>query len=274
VLTNLFRNWEIPQPEAESLTDALMGWMHKDHIYATGLAPQYEQAPIPYDAPERSLRSFQELAAIDTVREKFYDEDGRPNDLWKRFADAVSLLDFQRPSINGARPDTLAAVAQFDPTQQQNVVDYLHGTGMYETKGPGFFQDAGEAMRIAAGASGDTGGFSPTISALRIIITVHDGQTQFRLATVVTPQGGGASIVQTTATSQRNAASANTTPNAPNARNQNQRNPGQAPNGGGSGRPNANPNATNLKYPFTLLEIRENDEIPPAPPPPPAEPTF
>ena len=36
----------------------------------------------------------------------------------------------------------------------------------------------------------------------------------------------------------------------------------------GAARPNPG-SAGNLKYPFTLLEIRENDEIPPPPPPPP-----
>jgi hypothetical protein len=275
-LTNLFKNWQIQQADAEALTDALLGWMQANHTYISGLAPSYEQATIPYLPPARPLRSFQELAAIDKIRETFYDEDGRPNDLWKRFADAVSLLNFQRPNINGAKPDTLAAVAQFDPTQQQNLTDYLNGTGMYQAKGPGYFQSAGEAMRIAAGASGDTTAFAPTISALRIFVIVHDGQSVFRLAAVVAPPGG-ATTVQTNATSQRAPASGTNTRNAANQQDPNQRNnnSNQAPNpGGASTRQNANPNAANLRYPFTLLEIRENDEIPPPPPPPPPDPTL
>ncbi len=276
-ITNLFRNWNIEQTDAEALTDALFGWMQQNHTYTSGVQPDYEQMSLPYLPPARSLRSFQELAAIDKIKDLFYDEDGHPNDYWKRFADSVSLLDFQRPSLNGAKPDTLAAVAMFDPTQQQNVTDYLQGTGTYATQGPGFFQSAADAMRIAAGASGDVSGFTPTISALRVLITVHDGQSIFRLAAVVAPPGG-ATTVQTNATSTRAASSAANTANAAGQAAQNQRNPNQSnsPNqpGGASTLQNSNPNAANLKYPFTLLEIRENDEIPPPPPPPPAEPTF
>jgi len=53
------------------------------------------------------------------VRAAFYDSDGRPNDLWKRFAESVSLFDFARPNLNGAKPDTLAAMGQFDPTSSR-----------------------------------------------------------------------------------------------------------------------------------------------------------
>jgi len=63
VLTNLFRNWQINENDAEDLADALMGWMHKGHVYSSTV-PQYEQSVIPYEAPGRPLRSFKELAAI------------------------------------------------------------------------------------------------------------------------------------------------------------------------------------------------------------------
>src|SRR5207302_1538909 len=145
---------------------------------------------------------------IDKVRETFFDADGRPNDLWRRFADSVSLLDFARPNINGAKPDTLAAVALYDQTGQQNVTDYLKGTGQYQTQGPGFFTNLQDVGTIAA-SQGDTSAFTTTISALRIYVTVHDGQSQFRLSAVIAPPGG-ATTVQTTATSTRTKASAQT----------------------------------------------------------------
>jgi hypothetical protein len=273
VLVNLFKSWNLQQHEAEELADAMLGWMQANHIYTTGLVPTYEQASLPYLAPSRSLRSYSELAAIDKFRETFYDKEGRPNDLYQRFTDAVSLLDFQRPNINGAKPDTLAAVAQFDPVAQQNITDYLHGTGSYKTQGPNFFQSPNDALLIAAGGQGDIAGFAPTISALRIFITVHDGRSQFRLAVVVT-NGNGATTVNTTATSTRAQASASNaeTTAQQNIRNQQRANPppGQlgAATSGGRAAANNNPNQQNLRYPFTVLEIRENDEIPPAPPPP------
>src|SRR5688572_6051768 len=208
ILTNLFRNWGILQAEAEALADAMLGWMKRNHVYTSSVQPNYETGPIPYVTPGRSLRSYHELAAIEKVRETFYDSEGRPNDLWRRFADSVSLLDFPRPNMNGAKPDTLAALGQFDPTQQQNIGDYLKGSGTYQTKGPQFFQAPNEAQRIA-GPTGNTAGFATTISALRITITVRDGRTEFKMSTVIAPPGG-ATTIQTTATEGRTEASATT----------------------------------------------------------------
>ena len=210
------------------------------------------------------------MAAITVVREKFYDTEGRPNDLWRRFAAAVSLLNFPKPNLNGARPESLVALGQFDPTSQQNLNDYLTGAGQYQTQGPGYFRNVNEAQRLT-GPAGNANAFVTTISALRITITVHDGQSKFRLSAVVTPQGGGATTVQTTATSTRTQASANAARNA--AQQQNQQNAAKQATTQTAQRAAADARASaaarDLKYPFTLLEIRENDEIPPPPPPPP-----
>ena len=264
-LVTLFKQWEIPQLQAESLADALMGWMHKNHVYTAGVAPDYERGAIPYEAPGRPLRSYEELAAIDTIREAFFDEDGRPNDLWRRFTQSVSLFDFQRSNINGASDDALAAIGQFDPTQMQSLADYLRGRGSYERTGPGFFETPADAQRIA-GTTGDANAFAATISALRVVVTVTEGRTQFRLGAVIAPPNGASAVQQKAQRTETTAGAAGTAQqqqSRPNA--QENRNPGRQ--GGG-----ANANARNLRYPFTLLEIRENDEIPsvPAPPPEPA----
>lgn len=266
-LTLLFLNWDLQKADAEALADALAGWMKRDHVYATAVQPTYDSGPIPYESPGRPLRSYQELAAIEKVREMFYDKEGRPGDLWKRFVDSVSLFDFPRPNINGAKPDTLAALGQFDPTQQSKLADYLRGAGSYQNNGPGYFRSPAEAQGIA-GPTGNTGAFASTISALRIVLTVREGRSEFRLATVIAPPNG-ATTVQTTATATRTRTSAGT---ATSTAQQQPTRPDAAKAGrpglsGPAGGPSA-PATRNLKYPFTLLEIRENDEIPPAPPPP------
>jgi general secretion pathway protein K len=267
VLANLFKHWGMTQPEAESLADAMLGWMKRNHVYTSAVQPDYESSALPYVAPGRSLRSYHELAAIEKAREVFYDSEGRPNHLWQRFVDTVSLLDFQRPNINGAKPDTMIALGQFDETQQQNLNDYLRGTGNYQNQGPQFFQAPNEAQRIT-GPAGNANAFAATISALRITIIVRDGTTDYRLSTVIAPPNG-ATTVQTNASAGRTQTSAATARTA--QQQQNRPNAAQA-----AARPGTNPAnpaqnaaaARNLRYPFTLLEIRENDEIPAAPPPP------
>lgn len=265
-LSRLFQSWEMPQTDADALADSIMGWMQRGHTYTSAVAPDYEQFSPAYDSPNRPLRSYGELAAIEKARDVFYDESGQPNDLWRKFAAAVSLLNFARPNINGAKPDALLALGQFQLTQQQNVNDYIAGTGSYLSQGPGYFQNITDAQRIA-GPDGNLGAFGTTISALRVFITVHDGASQFRLAAVVTPQGGGASPVTQTATSERTQAS------QASARNAGQQQQNQTTSAQQTSQNNRQTKASrNLNYPFTLLEIRENDEIPPPPAPPPAAP--
>lgn len=258
-LTNLFMQWGVVKNEAEAVADVLLGWMKPNHVYTSPLQPNYESGAIPYEAPGRSLRSYHELAAIEKARDFFYDPDGRPNENWRRFVDNVSLFDFARPNLNGARSDVLAALGQYDQTQTRNVTDFLRGTGNFQYNGPGYFQSTNEAARIT-GPTGDAAGFSTTISALRINITVREGRNEYRVSTVISPPGG-ASAVHATATKKettsKSAQTATQNQNQPNAT-QPAPQPGAAKTGSG-----AAPSNLDLKYPFTLLEIRENEEIPP-----------
>lgn len=273
ILSRLFQVWQLSTADADAAADALMGWMKHTHTYTTAVNPDYDRGAIPFEAPGRPMRSYQELAAIEKVRDVFYGEDGRPNDLWRRFVDNVSLLNFAKPNLNAAKPDVLAALGQFDPSQQQSLTDYTSGRGSYKTQGPGVFQNLADAERITGASGGNAAAFVTTVSALRVNVTVHEGRSEFRLAAVVTA-GNAAQTVQTPATSATPKASASsgttntTTPgyttsgNTPPAT-------GTSPTPAATGQ---NAASRNLNYPFTLLEIRENDEIPPPPPPPPSQP--
>jgi general secretion pathway protein K len=259
-LSRLFQSWQVTQPDADMLADALMGWMHKDHIYSTPINPDYEMSAIPYEPPARSLRSYSELAAIDKVREFFYDADGRPNDYWRRFVANVSLFDYAKSNINGASTDALAALGQYDVTQLGTLNDYRKGLGQYSSSGPGVIKDLGQAQAIA-GPGGNMNAFSTTISALRITITVHEGKSDYRVSAVVT-NGNGARVVKETATSQRPPTSASSTRASGS---QNGPDPSQNANANSPTAGSQTATNQNLRYPFTLLEIRENDEIPSTP---------
>lgn len=268
LLSRLFQVWQVSAPDADAAADAIMGWMKHSHVYTTAVTPDYDHGSLPFEAPGRSMRSYQELAAIEKVRELFYTEDGRPNDLWRRFVDNVSLLRFSKPNLNGAKPDVLRALGQFDPTQQQNLSDYTAGRGSYQTQGPAFFQNPSDAERIIGTAGGNPAAFATTISALRVNVTVHEGRSEFRLAAVVT-MANAAQTVQTTATSATPKASA---PNSSPGTAQNQTNNSTSSTSNSPTAAGQTAASRNLNYPFTLLEIRENDEIPPPPPPLPPQP--
>jgi general secretion pathway protein K len=259
-LTNLFTAWGVTQSDAEQLADALLTWMRKDHVASTDAGtPDYDQATIPYAAPQRSLRSFDELAAVDFVNKKFYDENGLPNDLWHKFAAAFSLYDFNSPNINSAGSDTLTALGQSDPALKNQLSSYLKGTGNYQQQGPGYFKSTADAGNLL-GAQSVPQGVGTQILALRIIVTVHEDNSSFRLDTVVTQKSQAKAVASTEQVTLPDGTTTNT-PGVPV--------PATASNGSAStassspGTATAANNSTGattttqLNYPFTLLEVHE-----------------
>jgi len=239
---NLFEQWSISRTDADKLTDVLLAWMKKD--YVSTQQPDYDQLSLPYTAPLRPMRSYSELAAIDFAREIFYDRDGQPNELWHRFVSTISLLDFQKTNLNSAGGDVVVALGQLDRSQQQQLTNYLSGTGDRARSGPSFFQSTADATKTL-GVSSLPASYGTEISALRVNVTVREGRSAFVLSAVVAPTGGATMVKATAQTNQltttTNSAANTSTPTNAAA---------------------ANTDATKkLNYPFTLLEIRENAEI-------------
>ncbi len=270
VLTDLFKYWQVPQDQADQLTDALMGWMKKDYVGTSANVPRladYEGTPQPFDPPLRPLRSFSELSAIEgVVRSSFFDEAGQPNDLYRHFTETFSLYRFKAPNINGNKLEPLLAQSIYDDQQQQRVTEYLTGKGTYETQGPAFFKTT-RTVAAVAGGQPDKLGYGTTVAALRITVTVRHGRASFQLTAVVAPEGGATVVppsnvtsTTTTTTDSSGAATTNTTDQG-----------AQPAASQTAATPTAVPVAVDLKYPFTFLEIRENDK-PVLPPPAPTEP--
>lgn len=250
-LVDLFKSWGLMQNDAEKLRDALLGWMQKDYVPSSASSPRaedYDRGDLPIAPPGRLLRSFQELASIEYARTVFYDENGEPNPLWHRFVEAFSLFAYDKANINGGNPEALAALGITDEGQRRRVADYIHGTGSYARQGPGYFKNAGDVGTILGGNS-PASELSTQISALRIIITVWEGHSSYRLNAVVAPQGGATIAAtnrsQTDATKSGDQVKQNNTQAAV---------PKTSAAAGMSG-------GKSLNYPFTILEIRENDEV-------------
>jgi hypothetical protein len=256
-LVNLFKGWQMPQADAERLADALLGWMRRDYVAASGLATHYDQGELPYDPPLRSLRSFSELAAIDYARDVFYDQQGRPNDLWHRFAATFSLFNYPQQNLNAMPADALTALGVSDPQLQQRMKDYLAGTGQYATQGARWFTSPADAAGVL-GSSALPAGAGALVQALRVTITVREGRAQFRVSAVVAPPGGATLVQEIAAPAGATAPASAAAPATPAMRpaTQGAAAPAVAP---------ANP-APKLNYPFTLLEIGENAVMSPPPP--------
>lgn len=264
VLMNLFENqWGMAQDDAQRLTDELLSWMQQNYVPVTALDNDYGQSPTPYAAPLRAMRSYGELAAIDDAKDLFYDKaTGRPSALWWRFYGDFSLFNYRAPNINSANPDVLASVGQFSPDQQQAISDFLAGRSELRTLGRTWFLSATD-LGALVGSFGNVRSYAYTVSALRILITVTQGKAVYRLSAVVAPSQGGARTVETTATDVQNGSSNSGTGET-----------NTASTATAQSMPTTSPNAAqqaaaaqvNIRFPFTILEILENDEIPTPPP--------
>lgn len=251
-MVSLYQSWGLSQADAERLADALFSWMKKDYVPASAHTPDYENVTLPYQPPLRSLRSYQELAAIDFAREFFFDEDGRPNPMFQRFVSTYSLFDFKQTNLNAASMEAMQGMGLLDRSQQQQLADYLGGTGSRQRQGPGYFQSVSEATKLL-GAGAFPSNYGTEISALRVIVKIREGRTAFVLTAVVAPAGGAKAVEQVAASHKVTEEKTPTAdPTAPST--------------------TSSANATTskkLNYPFTLLEIRENAEISTVPAPAP-----
>ena len=259
MLIALFKSWKVPQTDAERLTDSLLGWMKKDYTANSIGAPtvtDYENTALPFVPPGRSLRSFVELAAIEGVRQVFFDEvTGLPTALYQRFTDTFSLYDFDSPNLNGNRLEPLLAQETMDAQQQLRVAEFLSGAGSYQSQGPGFFKSARSVAAVAGGQLAKLG-YGYKVNALRITVTVRQGVSSFRLLAVVAPEGGAKVVPASSVASASTEASTAAASSNKTARKSDSKRGATADKTSGK--------TGDLKYPFTFLEIRENDSaVPP-----------
>lgn len=250
MLVNLFKYWDLSQNDAERLADALLGWMRKEHVpmsVASPTAMDYDRGDLPYVPPQRSLRSFEELRAIEYAREVFFDEKGNPTDLYRRFAQTFSLYNFRQPNLNSAAPDLLAVYGVDDPQQRERLQDYLQGRGMYQANGAGVFKSEADVAGVLGARSPLAGRVGTQISALRVHVTVREGMNAYRLSALVAMTNG----VRAPEAGDLN----RTNNNAGNSS-------AAGASAGNTSRSTRNATVKSLNYPFTLLEIRENGAIP------------
>jgi general secretion pathway protein K len=237
-------------PDAARVADALFVWTHKGHIAAETAtsATVYEQADPPSAPPYRSLRSFDELAAIAVAKDFFYETNGRPKPLWNDFTRAVSLYQFSATNLNSASPTVLLATG-WDATQADTLQKYLT-TAVSATKTKPYIRTVAEARRQVGNAA--MRNLGATIECLRITVTVHQGAAQLKLSALVT-SGGQAVLPVSLAASPESTTAATTSRTAASS-------PAQAKT---SATTTASSNS--LRYPFTVLELTETT-IPDAPP--------
>ncbi len=253
-LTALLGHLGLKTDEAARVADALLAWMRNNHPAAgpEADASAYARSDPAFAPPQRSLRTFDEIAGINVAREYFFDAGGRPTPLLGGFARVVSLYRFSGANLNAADPLVLHATG-WDQAQIDAVQKYRTTTNL-ATKAPPYFRSTWEARR-QMGGNVALDGLGAAISCLRVNLTVREGAAVMRLSALVSP-GGRAWMPASIAANPTALTGGRLAGSGPAAT------AGAAP-ASNPARAQAGANAKNaLRYPFTVLELTESTPPP------------
>jgi type II secretory pathway component PulK len=226
----------LDQAGAGRAAEALLVWTRADYVPASLEADgsHYERAAIPYQPAGRPLRSFGELAAVEVVRELFFDEAGRPTQLARDFQASASLYSFDRVNLNAA-PATVLAAGGLGVGQIDALAD--HARRQKAGDGTGFLRSTSDAAALL-GANAPLEKFGAEVRALHLTVTVRGGTLVYRLSAVVAPPGGATIAVAPPLKTAVTTVTAGAPPQT------------------------AADVIKKLDYPFKVLEIREDVESP------------
>jgi len=223
----------VPATAEDKLVDALLVWTKPDYASLEDSdAGSFAGAALPYEAPQRALRSFAELRAIPAAREVFFDETGEWNDLGRRFQAGASLFSFNASNVNSAPPEVLLARG----VDEARVAAIRASRLDRNTHSP-FYRSAAE-LAGAMGRDAAPPGLGTEAQCLHVIVTTFAGARFCRLEAWVRGAGAGAGAAATASPRRQNQEGKAATPTIASVRN--------------------NPRKR-LDYPFQILELREND---------------
>jgi general secretion pathway protein K len=224
-----------PATSLDKLVESLMVWTKENYV-PQGVdldAENFAGSALPYKAPQRSLRSFEELRAIPACRETFFDKEGHWNELGGRFMAGASLFQFASSNVNSARPEGLLAlglgVAQIESLVTARDVNKSNNS---------FYRAPGEMAGVLGKDTTPPAGLGADAICLHLTIRVRQGSRDYRLEAWVSPAGSAAISTPAPATALKATLPTDTTPPIP-AKRTSTRN--------------------KVDSPFQILELRENN---------------
>ncbi len=113
-LASLLEEIGLTSRDAEECADCIMDWTDSDDAALLSGAEyddydRYEAFP-----PNRPLKSLSELAYVKKARDVFFDENGFPNELFKKLGRIVSVEDFSTINLNSASPEVLEILMEME----------------------------------------------------------------------------------------------------------------------------------------------------------------
>lgn len=184
-LTALFIALGISDSDAANLSACLADWIDADDNARTNGAEidDYEGFDAEYIPPNRELSDLREIRHIKHFREVFFEEDDRPNALFRQLESAVSLIASSgKPNVNTASDAALNVLCYETDVNENALRDYRDPQDHFGAAG-GIFRNANDLSR--AGAESLANKVSFAVRTLRITATARRGTASFVLETCV-----------------------------------------------------------------------------------------
>ncbi|MDP4611403.1 MAG: general secretion pathway protein GspK [Opitutales bacterium] len=157
---------------ARELSSSLLDWIDADNGRRLNGAEseEYLSRNPGYKAANGPLQTLEELRYLQTWEDEFFDENGRPNELFEQLSGLVSVINSGPVNINAAPSEVLETLALEEGFQDEALFDGLDEP--YLTSTPD-------------SVNSQTGGVE--VGLLRIMIRVNRGNAPFILTALVEP---------------------------------------------------------------------------------------
>jgi general secretion pathway protein K len=158
---------------ARELSSMLLDWIDPDDSRRLNGAESedYLRRNPPYRAANGPLQSLEELRLLEIWEDEFFDEDGRPNELFTQLDSMVSVLSSGAANINSSPQAVLEVLALEGGFDDQRIFDGLN--------------DLPYLQKVPGSASGESTGVEVTL--LRVTVSLWRGQVPFTVSALVEP---------------------------------------------------------------------------------------
>ncbi len=179
----LFDEMDFDLDVSQKLTNTLLDWIDEDDDARIDGAEtrEYSTTAMEMHPSNGPLRSLDELSSVIGFKDHFFDENGFPNDNFRRLSEVVTYHPVLQMNINSASPLALQSLAGLNEIQIETVQDYLAGLdGEMGTSDDNYFANSGE-MTDVIGEIERGIPISQQISVLTVKVTVRESGSSYSL---------------------------------------------------------------------------------------------
>jgi general secretion pathway protein K len=196
----LFDEIGIPPEDNLLLTNSLLDWIDEDDETRIDGAEtdEYGFREIPHRAANRAIHNLEELSVVEGFDIYFFDEEGRPNEIFDFFAELVSPYGTGTLNANTVGAMTLRVAGSMSDPQIDAIEDYRAGAdGLPGNDDDRYFASRDELLEVIVEMPPDIT-LGVNMSILGIEVQVTEGNAVFALNAVISLDGSGVPEVQAT----------------------------------------------------------------------------